>query len=309
MDGQQLGSSSRATKGIQTMSNLSDKAMLVVLSIRQWSGEKDDSKATNEVCRQNGAADGSGKFRKMLLNKTALGAIRKLCGEMRNRHYELTLPWADDGARIITGAGFMRYRDEMQSFRVRIAELSDDFLTNYESYVADAQASLGSLFCAGDYPHNGALKRRFGIDIRFRPVPDQGDFRVSLSADEVSLIKEQIEADVQSSVSYAMGEVAERIKTAISHMSDRMKAYAQSADGSKVQNPFRDSLVENMKELVSILPSLNLTGDVRISELINDMKRELTQFSPIELRDSDQARRKTAQSADAILKKMESYGF
>ena len=53
-------------------STLSTRAMLVSLSISQWSGRRLDREITDEVNQQHNAAADAGRYNKLLLPKEAL---------------------------------------------------------------------------------------------------------------------------------------------------------------------------------------------------------------------------------------------
>ena len=47
--------------------NLSDRALLVQLSISQWTARKFDKKVTNDVANTHGVASSAGRYNKALL--------------------------------------------------------------------------------------------------------------------------------------------------------------------------------------------------------------------------------------------------
>ncbi len=286
---------------------LSERAMLVNLSIAVWHAEREDSKRAAEIAARYGSDARMGKYRRYLIDPDALKPILKKRGEMRNRHYELTLPWGDDTSRIITSAGFLRYRDEMDAYRRTLEPMFEDFVYNYPAHVQNARALLNGLWNPGEYPSSKQIAGYFRVGVKFRPVPDSGDFRVNLGAEEVSVIRQQIEADTQAAVDDAMRDTVQRIRDVIGHLAERLRAYSVSDKG--VANPFRDSLIGNVRDLVDILPGLNISGDVRINGLISKMRAELTQYDADTLRVSDATRADVAQKADDILAKLQEYGL
>jgi hypothetical protein len=80
-----------------------------------------------------------------------------------------------------------------------------------------------------------------------------------------------------------------------------MGAYTGGKAGS-----FRDSLVENVRELVEVLPMLNVTGNPLVAEITRDLDR-LGSVEPGALRESETLRQETKAAAEAIVAKMEGY--
>lgn len=80
---------------------LSTRAMLVSLSISQWSGRRLDREITDEVNQSHNAASDAGRYNKLLLPKEALGGIVSVVSETRTDFLKRTLPWMDNGSRIM----------------------------------------------------------------------------------------------------------------------------------------------------------------------------------------------------------------
>lgn len=286
---------------------LSEHAMLVSLSISTWNAEREDKAAGDAVAAKYGNDGRYGKYRKFLVDPDALKPITKLRGEARTKHYELTLPWDDQGGRIISASGYIGYRDAMSTYSTRMDSLACEFADQYKDLVYDAQRSLNGLYRASDYPKQSQIRGKFSFRYRILPVPESSDFRVEVGEGERKVIQAQIEAAVTSQLEYAMNDVSRRIRDVVSSVSAKLKAY--QCDEGGVKNPFRDSLIGNVQTLVDILPSLNLTNDSRIHELTVDMRADLTRYNADSLRVSNQTRAKVADTADAILRKMERMGL
>ena len=80
---------------------LNKKAILVTLSLSSFSPRKTDKRVTSQVLNQHSAASDAGKFVKNLLPDEAIEPIKKLDGEIRQFHYNNTVPWCDDGLRLL----------------------------------------------------------------------------------------------------------------------------------------------------------------------------------------------------------------
>lgn len=289
--------------------NLTTKAMLVTLNIRQWSGAKHDKRVSADVAARyhaNAASNDVGRYNKYLVSPTALRKLKSASNDARTEHYYRTLPWSDNGQRILSGMGYFDYCKTLRVKQQAWETAQADFFTGWESYVDEARQSLGDLYNADDYPQVDQLHDKFQFGVSFAPLPDAGDFRVSLSASEVESIKSQITTDQQSAVQQATKSVWERLRTVVQHMSDRLKLYSVNDDGS-VKNPFRDTLVANVRELLAIVPTLNLTTDPDITAFCTEISEQLTVFTAVELREIEPVRQSTAAAADAILAKMEAY--
>lgn len=288
------------------MQNLSERAMMVNLSISQWSAAKSDRKVNKEVSLAHGSDENMGNYRKALIAKDAIQTVTKLTGAIRQEHYRLTLPWRDSGDRVLSSTGYFAYSEKMRDFQRQWEIAVDNFCANYAGFVLDAKVKLNGLFNPADYPDENVIRAKFSFKLEVNPLPSADDFRVNLGAEEVSKLQQQIQQNAQSQIDRAIGEVWTRLQDVVSKMSERLRAYTVTADG-KVQNPFRDSLVTNITDLLEILPSLNLTQDPSIDRFAAEIRESLTQYNPEQLRENDFARADIAKRADEILSKMSAF--
>jgi len=278
--------------------------MLVSLSIRQWSAAKTDKKVTREVADQHNSDVTMGKYHKALLAKGALDTIKRIAGETRTEFYRRTLPWLDDGARILTSTGYMETAEYIRKQQNEFDSAVQTFLDSYDSFVADARVRLNGLFDAGDYPSFAQLRGKFGFTFGVRPLPDAEDFRADIGTEELAKVRANLEAEKTATIQTAMHDVFARMREVVSKLAERLKAYNPSKPGDA---PFRDTLVTNITDLLAILPSLNLTGDPNVARFTSEIQSSLTQYSAEELRANMFSRQDTARRADEILAKMEQY--
>jgi len=278
--------------------NITEKAMLVRLSISQWTARRFDLKATNHVITDYGAKKDSGRFNKMLVDVDAVKTYQKAANEARTFHYENTLPWGDDDSRILPAKNYIPYTKKMRKFRESFEKAVADFVEMYPGLIDRAQNDLNGLFNAKDYPSAFDLPGKFNFAVNVIPIPAAGDFRVSLADDEIDQIKSDIEARVRDAISAAMRDAWDRLFKVVKHMADKLK------DQKAI---FRDSLIGNISELCDILPRLNLTDDPNLKKIIRDVKQSLAGLDPEVLRKHEIDRRVASDQAEGILKKMAAY--
>ncbi len=287
--------------------DLSSRAMLVSFKVSQWTGRKLDKKVTAEVNQTHGATADAGRYNKSLVARDSLAAIASAVGAARTDHVKLSLPWLQDGTRIMTADGFARYSDTMRKHREAFETAVADFVANYAAFVEQARVDLNGMFNASDYPTQAEIERRFSWTISVLPMPDAADFRVKLGKDQVEAMQADIARQMDAVVTDAMGDAWSRLHSAVSHMAEKLTAYRPKTDTDKAQGIFRDSLVENLRELVEILPALNLTGDFRLESMVSEARDKLTARDAAELREDDTARDETAKAAADIADAMAAY--
>lgn len=275
---------------------LSNNAVLVRFSVSQWTARKHDKKATSEVEASHGAKGEVGRFHKQLAAKKYLEPITSNISLARKFHSTQTLPWLDaDGIRILPTVNFSAYQEGMSAFHAKYDTALDRFVANYPDVVDEARYRLNGLFDPTEFPHVSEIRGKFNWSVSFSPVPEAGDFRLDLQQS----ILEQMEKDMQQRLAAnydsAVLDLFKRIYIQASHVAESLENYTGTREGS-----FRDSLVENTVELVSLLPRLNVTGNAKLNELARRIDQELCQYKADVLRENDAARIDVAAQAKAI---------
>jgi hypothetical protein len=274
--------------------NLNDRALLVQLSISQWTARKYDKKVTNEVASAHGTTSAAGRYNKSLLPMNdLLDRVHKKTTFIRTKFYENTLPWGMEGTQMLPTSNYLQFVNEFRKEKGEWQSLVNDFVGNYDQLRLDAKRLLGSLYDDADYPDQHVLADKFRIDMAVFPVPST-DFRVSIASEELTRIQQDVERRVADAQATAMKEVWDRLYDRVKHMAEKL------ADPKAI---FRDTMVENTKELCALLPRLNFMDDPNLESLRQQVETTLLKH-PEALRNDPDLRRDTAAEAKAIMDKM-----
>jgi hypothetical protein len=187
----------------------------------------------------------------MLLPKEALAEVQKIVSDARQEHYFMTLPWDDNGYRVLPSAAYMDHTEKMRELSNRFNPVVDALAREFGNLVAQARGRLGGLFRPEDYPAPDELRRKFSFETKVMPLPDAGDFRVTLGDEEKERIKRQITVAVEASLQVASRDLWQRLYEAVSHLAERLQAYKVTEDG--VEHPFRNTIVTRLIKLVEVL--------------------------------------------------------
>lgn len=287
--------------------NLASRAMLSHVVIRQWSARRLDRSVTDSIIRDAGAADDAGRFNKLLIPAAILAPVVTAGNACRNFHYSRTLPWLDDGARILPALAFDAYSSGMRRARLDFDAAVGSFLADYPAAVSEAKARLGSLFKPDEYPTAEEVRARFGVAVRILPMPDARDFRAEMSDEQAARVRADIESATREAQALAMRDAWSRVQEALSRMVEKLRAFEPGKPGERATGIFRDSLVENVRDLVSILPTFDLDGSGEMQRIADRMARDLTTHDAGELRESVALRESTADAAASILADVSAY--
>lgn len=282
-----------------TNTGLQTKALTVNFTVNQWTARKHDKKITKEVEDTHNAHD-AGRYNKMLIAKKELEKIQKTAGAARLFHYEQTLPWSNNGDRLLPTANHMNYVKEMSRFKNEFENEVAAFIADYGSIVEDAKIRLNGMFNANDYPHTSEIREKFGFTTCFMPLPDT-DFRLELTDTEVNTIRQEVENTYKERIESAVKDTWQRIKEQLTHMQERLTTVKE--DGKPAI--FNNSLFTNLEDIIALLPRLNVTGSAEINQICEDMK--VLVIDPEKVRTSAQIRSRKAEEVTAILNKFEAF--
>ena len=274
--------------------DLNRDAMLVGLHIAAWSGRLYDRQASDHVAVAHEASTAAGRYNKRLLPKAAFAALTATMSEARTKHYANSLPWDDKGARLLTVANYEHYTELMDGLRERVVRQRARFIEDYDDYIDQARLDLGKLFRIEDYPSKEDLQGRFAIRYRITPVPDADHFIAQLASDDTERVKRDIESHIEEQLHGAVGDLYRRLGEAVERVSERLR---EDDEGKPLV--FRDTMISNIRDLVDVVPRLNIFGDDELASLCAQVKEKIASVEPDSLRPSKTSTRRRARRSSA----------
>lgn len=317
------------------MSNyLAEKSLLMRFTAGLPGQSRKDKKTTSDVKNEKGLGDSAGKWVTDLWPGGALDAIKTKQTEARAYHDKVTFPFgvrpdsdeAGEGkATAINGVGILpavlivEYTDTMRRFCSEYQRLADDFLTNPRQWVDWAIGAHNGTFNPKNYPgcsrsadgkiefDEAAFRKVMGKKFYMRseplPIPHAEQFTAQVAA-MIGADAESVNLRVQDAGIEAQRELMRRLIGPVKAMAAKLAEEPKPGKDSPI---FRDTLVENIREIADLAPKLNLAGDPQIDAFSKELLVELAAIEPDSLRKSQGNRLAVAQRADEIAKRMESY--
>ena len=198
--------------------DISARALLVNTTVRVWTGEKRDRAITREICDMKGAEDNAVRANKSLLGE-AIKPVQAAERAVRAAVNERTLPWMDDGTRILKGSAFLPFTEAVNA-RVRAFDTAvRQFVEDYPAIKEQARARLGQAYEDRDFPCGSRLSERFGVKLTFLPIPSGDDFRIALGQDEIAAVRRNAEDAVRESVQDAVRNLLDRLREPVARLS------------------------------------------------------------------------------------------
>jgi hypothetical protein len=276
---------------------ITERAMLAAVHISIWTAVKHDRKVSRDVANQHGAHEGAGRYNKQLLRGAEkLDALRTLAGQIRQHFYKITLPWSDEGYRLLPAHFYFDLTTQMREFERSFSQSVEEFLEIYPSYIEQVRPELNGLFRKEDYPSTEKLRAKFGVKLEVLPIPSGDDFRVTLSEEEQARVAREIDESVRLSLNRGTKDLWVRLTDVLTHMVDKL---------NEPESRFHASFVTNVLDLVDLLPRLNVNHDEELNRFAAEIKDRLCNFSAHDLKKNEILRVATASHAAQILSQMD----
>ena len=290
--------------------SIASSAMLVELSISSWTARKLDKKVSAEVDSAKNTKVSTANVSKNLMAGTGvLESIIKYASGARTWHLAQTLPWSDNGSRLLPMSSFMDYKAQLGVLENNYMTLVDRFIDSYPNLVIAAAFQLGDLFDRAEYPEVHTLRNRFKFSYNFFPVPTAGDFRIDINEDAKAEILANCDSAYQERLNNAMRDAWARLHDCLTRMSDRLQVDEVEEEicgrTERTHKPriFRDSLMDNATELIAMLKHLNITQDPKLELARAELEASIKGYDVSDLRESFVAREAVKQKVDLILSK------
>ena len=274
-----------------------ENAMLVTLKVKVWSGRKLDLQATEVVEKEYGSKkDGAGRFNKLLVAKESIKRMQSIANEVRVTNNKFTLPWLDDGARLLPAAHYWDWTVEMGAVVDKFNAAVKTIVNEYKDMKEEAKLRLKGLYCEADYPEEEQLTMKFSVSYHRMPVPDSNDFRVKISDDEADIIRDDINKQLNEATSRARNEIWFKLRSMVSHIYEITKI---------PRKKFKNSSFDNLAEFCDLVPGLNITEEAKLIEINDKIITNLAGVDPDTMRHNLDERENVSIKAQMILEEID----
>jgi hypothetical protein len=275
---------------------ISDKAMLICLHITMWTARKFDKRVSEEVAHSHEANTNAGRYNKHLLDQAEkLEELRTLGGQIRQYFYRVTLPWSDEGYRLLPSHLYFEFTKQMGEFKTAYEQLVREFLDAYPTYREQARSSLGLLYRDSDYPDWSKLTEKFDLTTDILPIPCGEDFRVTLGEEEKARVAREIDQQVKQSLTRATSELWSRLMQAVAHLAAQLE---------RPKARLHTSTLRNVTEIADLVPRLNVANDEELTALALETNSQLASFTRQDLADHPATRARAAGLANELAAKI-----
>jgi len=271
--------------------------MLIHLHIGQFGGMKEDKEVKRFVEDAFKVAD-VGTWKKKLIPER-LARINSFAQKARNLHQFYTVPWDFAGTAMLPNELYFEYMENVQPPKDGFMMEVDSLVADFQEVLQKEEQRLGPHFKMTDYPSPYKLKDKFCFTVNIYPLPESGDFRVSLADYELDRIKQDMEKNVMSQVAENTKGLWLRTHSALQDLIDRLNG----PRGMRYDSP----VVDNLKKLATILPALNFAQDQDLDDMAKEIDSKLTKYKPEEIRDDEVVKEEVQKEAEKIMDRVNQF--
>lgn len=285
--------------------SIASSAVLVELNISVWPASKVDKEITEQVNNDAGAVHGAAQTKKNLFAGTSMRKdIEKFAARVRLFHNQHTLPWADKGERLLPTALFMDYKQIMDNYAQTFDVMCQNFFTAYPVLVQQAQANLGSMYKANDYPDIEEVRTKFGFRRAVSPLPEAGDFRLDVNIADLEEMKQEYTRKFDERLADAMRAPWDRLHKILEDMSVKLTDDVDT-NGEVAKKRYHETFVTNAQELCTLLTKLNITKDPKLEEARRSLEITMLGADIESIKESPEVRSDLKHRVDDILKRFD----
>lgn len=243
---------------------LSDKVVLVKLTMRRAALTKRDNFLTDKVQRQEGDASLT-VLTKLFRNRdSAINQILSKYNEIYAYHKKTTLPYVDAGPRLLPNELYFDYTQEMRKRIADVDSLLDTYMPMYDDLVSDDVMYRNAGHMAGranasEYPTAEQFRQATSVEMRFQPMPDARHFLFDLSEEDEATFKQAEEEALAAANADMVGRMLKPLGALVTKLSEY-----QGAKGERFHNSLIDNVIDGCDTALrlAINPSQELRDTV-----------------------------------------------
>ena len=194
----------------------------------------------------------------------------------------MTLPYPQDGIRLIRRDDIEKFESTMADYRSRLEEAVNNLRDHYETIKANARERLGRLYNPADYP--ATLEGTFGISWEYPPV-EPPRYLLNFNPELYEQEQHRIQQRFEQAVTMAEDAFAEKLQELVAHLIERL---SDSSDGKP--KVFQKSTVENFREFYDEFKRLNVRGNTELEALVSRANNLVAGVDAEDLRNSARLR-------------------
>lgn len=282
---------------------LSRKCILIKMGVHMMNFWKKASVCEPVVKSEFKIKDGGKvKVHKLSMNKEYFDKIKKIQNKAISYFYMNTSKYPHLGWQLLPVVNHDKIMKALRGFKEEFEVAYDEMRDQIQTYKDTMKDLLGDLYNEYDYPSLSDMDRKFCFNIERSVVPNSGNLIADIAVDEFEEIRNEVETASEHALEVAMQSAWNKLIKVITRLRNRLM---EPEKGSKRNPVIFDSLIGNIRELVNILPALNITENPDMHRIIQELERDITPLEVDDLKEDAEKRSEVARKADDILRSLQ----
>lgn len=282
---------------------LADTHSIYAVSAGLPPGRATLSEENEEFAKLKGVTDATLTRISVNLFSQHLKPVRSVQSEARRYLVSKGLAWGFRGQIIVDNAISPEVSAFLQDLQMKGQALWMTFLKEYPMNVKKAESELGQIFHQSLFPTVEELESKYYFDIQRSTVDDPEDPRAGWSKKEQKQMKAVLLKQEKKNIKVATIELISRMEEPLQSLIESMGTYEGGPKGSK-----SNALINNVRELVAIMPGMNLTDDPELDSIREGLIKTVCQFDSKELKEDQNSRQDMLDAAADSLEKIGTFG-
>jgi len=283
------------------LKSIRETAVICIVRARQWGATEKDRDAEAELASTHGVDPQVYNVSRSLVDRHHLEAIDRQVGRIRKYVIVNSRPWTDHNGRLVPNQMVPSFVVGLQELIDVFDDLADQFEIDLPAIYAASELVRAGEVNVADLLTPAQARARFSVELRIRPIPGGGDFRVDMSEALMTAIRQDCEDNLQEAAQAATLDSFGRVREVVTTMLAGLERHGVKVPGAKRAQYLTEASVENVSDLVGVLDALNIAQDPDLTNIISHMRSELTVFSADMLKDDPLLRETVAGTAKKVL--------
>jgi len=292
-------------------------ARLCELNISVSTGSKQDKEATAKINEDYNAESNVGVVTKnVFAGSKVLGEIVKFAARARQEHAKLSLPWNDNGQRLVPNSFIQEHME-------RMGELKEEFLSMVQVFkeelpeLREKAENMGKFYDWIDYPSDEEIERfierKFRFNLEYPAVPEEGGFINGVLEDVKEELNDMFQQGLDNKIRAATTDTWNRLSRIVARISEQLTdrtdeevaAMQKEADAKALakyqrtgkgkdygrevtkKKKISNDLLESGLDICSALKAFNITQDPELEQRRKEFQAILEDYDVDDLKDKD----------------------
>lgn len=228
----------------------------------------------------------------------AYKAVTAIKSQVSGYWRSMTLPYPQEGVRLIRQGDVAAFETRMQEFRTALRAAAANLQLEYETLKANAREKLGSLYNPADYP--ASVENIFDIKWDY-PAVEPPNYLMTFNPELYEQERHKVQQRFEDAVRLAENAFAEQLRGLIEHLIDRL---TDNPDGTR--KVFRTSAIENFKEFAENFRRMNVRSNAQLDNLVAQAENLVSGVNIEELKNDKDVRQTLSTQMTGVSRALDS---